>query len=88
MERISIMRAALLHGDYERDMQELRDGNWNGSEVDYQKVLHHRLVSTYVILNHIVTQVDPHTGKFRRTWVPGRSLCASCKAQTLPTPGS
>ena len=62
-------------------MQELRDGQWSGTELDYQKVLPDRLLSMWYVLNHIVQQVDPDTGRFRRTWVPGRAICNRCTTQ-------
>jgi hypothetical protein len=80
---ISTMRAAVIHGEYSKDMAELQAGSWVGTEADYQKVLPNRLYSFFYYLDNIVKQVDPQTGRFRRTWEPGRSLCASCKAKGL-----
>jgi|SRR5450631_511874 len=80
---ISTMRSAVIHGDYSKDMAELADGTWVGTEADYQKVLPNRLHAFFYCLDYIVKQVDQETGRFRRTWQSGRSLCASCKAKGL-----
>jgi len=82
-EWISIMRSAVIHGDYSKDMAELAAGSWLGSEADYQKILPHRLHSFFYCLDYIVKQVDQETGRFRKNWQPGRGLCTSCKAKGL-----
>jgi hypothetical protein len=82
-ERISIMRAAIVHGDYSRDMQEMLDGGWTGTEADYQKVLPNRLLGFFHKLNFIVSQIDPDLGLFTWRWEANRSLCPSCKARGL-----
>jgi hypothetical protein len=83
-EIISSLRAGVMHGEYSRDMQELKDGGWNGTEAEYQKeVLPRRLRTLYGCLNQIVRQVDPSTGRFAGPWQDGRATCASCRAKGL-----
>jgi len=83
-EMISTIRSGVMHGDYSHDMEELRQGGWNGTEAEYQKdVLPHRLHTLYRSLNQIVRQVDPQTGGFAGPWQGGRATCASCEAKGL-----
>jgi hypothetical protein len=80
---ISNVRSAVIHADYSHDMAELREGGWTGTEADYQKILHHRLHTMYVMLNYVVQQIDQQTGRFLRKWQPNRALCPACKATGL-----
>jgi hypothetical protein len=76
---ITVVRAAIVHGDYSKDMAVLREGNWSGSEADYvMNVLPGRLYTLRFMIDRLVAQIDPATGKPRQSggWV---SKCDRCK---------